>query len=254
MAFDGFLSALAAVIPALFLAAGVYIYVALVRQISVRVVEPSATPVRGFGWPEATLATVLVLIFLRSIAVSTSRDVSGIQTRDLLASALFSIGLLLFIATFLRLRRLDLNSLGGFSKIGFGRAVITGGNSAARRVPVGSSRGGCDSKTCTWDPGKAGNHRDLQRLEYVGAADLDNFVSGNRSSRRRGILLPVFFVRRGETILRSRSGSGGKCSAFRRRTRSSSLVCAALRPRNLLRDRLRMERFPSRFHDDARVL
>jgi membrane protease YdiL (CAAX protease family) len=127
MAFDGFLSALAAVIPALFLAAGVYIYVALVRQISVRVVEPSATPVRGFGWPEATLATVLVLIFLRSIAVSTSRDVSGIQTRDLLASALFSIGLLLFIAAFLRLRRLDLNSLGGFSKIGFGRAVITGG-------------------------------------------------------------------------------------------------------------------------------
>lgn len=217
MAFDGFLSALAAVIPALFLAAGVYIYVALVRQISVRVVEPSATPVRGFGWPEATLATVLVLIFLRSIAVSTSRDVSGIQTRDLLASALFSIGLLLFIATFLRLRRLDLNSLGGFSKIGFGRAVITGEFCCSPRT-VGSSRGGCDSKTCTWDPGKAGNHRDLQRLEYVGAADLDNFVSGNRSSRRRGILLPVFFVRRGETILRSRSGSGGKCSAFRRRT------------------------------------
>ncbi|HEX7516633.1 MAG TPA: type II CAAX endopeptidase family protein [Chthoniobacterales bacterium] len=127
MAFDGFLPALAAVIPALFLAAGVYIYVALVRQISVRVVEPSATPVRGFGWPEATLATVLVLIFLHSIAVSASHDVSGIQTRDLVANALFSIGLFLFIVAFLRLRRLDLNSLGGFSKIGFGRALATGG-------------------------------------------------------------------------------------------------------------------------------
>ena len=54
MAFEGFLSALAAVIPALFLAAGVYIYVALVRQISVRVVESSAMPVRGFGWPDAS--------------------------------------------------------------------------------------------------------------------------------------------------------------------------------------------------------
>jgi membrane protease YdiL (CAAX protease family) len=127
MAFDGFLSALAAVIPALFLAGGVYIYVALVRQISVRVLEPSATPARGFGWPEATLATVLVMIFLHNIAASVSHDVSGIRTRDLVANALFSIGLLLFIAAFLRLRRLDLNLLGGFSKIGFGRAVTTGG-------------------------------------------------------------------------------------------------------------------------------
>jgi uncharacterized protein len=127
MAFDGFLSAFATVIPALFLAAGVYIYAALVRQISVGVVEPSAAPVRGFGWPEAVLATVLVLIFLNGIAASASHNLSGIQTHDLLANALFSIGLLLFIAAFLRLRRLDLNLLGGFSKIGFGRAVTTGG-------------------------------------------------------------------------------------------------------------------------------
>jgi uncharacterized protein len=127
MAFDGFLSAFAAVIPALFLAAGVYIYAALVRQISVGVVEPSASPVRGFGWPEAVLATVLVLIFVNGIAASASRNAGSIQTRDLLANAVFSIGLLLFIAAFLRLRRLDLNLLGGFSKIGFGRAAATGG-------------------------------------------------------------------------------------------------------------------------------
>jgi membrane protease YdiL (CAAX protease family) len=126
MAFDSFLPALAAVIPALFLAAGVYIYVALVRQISVRVVEPSATPERVFGWPEATLATVLVLIFLNNIAASASHDVRGIHTRDLVWNALISIGLLLVIAGLLRLRRFDLNSLGGFSKIGFGRAVATG--------------------------------------------------------------------------------------------------------------------------------
>ena len=94
MAFDGFLSALAAVIPALFLAAGVYIYVALVRQISARAVEPSATPARGFGWPEATLATLLVTWFLLNVAASASHDVQAIQTRDLVANALFSIGLL----------------------------------------------------------------------------------------------------------------------------------------------------------------
>src|SRR5204863_9026466 len=114
MAFDGFLSAFSAVIPALFLAAGVYIYAALVRQISVRAVESSAAPVRGFGWPEALLATLLALIFLHGIAASASRNMGGIQTRDLWANAIFSIGLLLFIAAFLRLRRLDLNVLGGF--------------------------------------------------------------------------------------------------------------------------------------------
>jgi membrane protease YdiL (CAAX protease family) len=127
MAFDGFLSALAAVIPALFLAAGVYIYVALVRQISVRAVEPFATPPREFGWPEATLATVFVLLFLSNIAASASHDIRAIHTRDLMWNAVLSIALLLFIAGFLRLRRFDLNSLGGFSKIGFGRAVVTGG-------------------------------------------------------------------------------------------------------------------------------
>jgi membrane protease YdiL (CAAX protease family) len=127
MAFDGFLPALAAVIPALFLAAGVYIYVALIRQISVRAVEPPAPPVRGFGWPEATLATVLVVLFLHGLAASANNDARSVQTRDLVANALFSIGLLLFIAAFLRLRRLDIGSLGGFSQIGFGRAVVTGG-------------------------------------------------------------------------------------------------------------------------------
>jgi membrane protease YdiL (CAAX protease family) len=127
MASDGILSALAAVIPALFLAGGVYIYVALVRQISVRVAGASAPTMRGFSWPEATLAAFLVTVFLYGIAASGTHDVSAIQTRDLVANALLSIGLLLFIAAFLRLRRFDLNSLGGFSKIGFGRAVTTGG-------------------------------------------------------------------------------------------------------------------------------
>lgn len=127
MAFDGFLSALAVLIPAVLLVAGVYIYAALVRQISARVAEVPAIPVRGFGWPEATLATVLVLIFIHGIADSSSHDLGRLQTNDLILNAVFSLGLLLFIAAFLRLRRLDLDLLSGFSKLGFGRAVTTGG-------------------------------------------------------------------------------------------------------------------------------
>ena len=127
MAFDGFLSALGAVIPAFFLVAGVYIYVSLIRQISARPVELSPTPTRGFGWPEATLATLLATWFLLNVLASASHDIHAIRSRNLIANALFTIGLLLFIAAFLRLRRLDINLLGGFSKIGFGRAVATGG-------------------------------------------------------------------------------------------------------------------------------
>jgi membrane protease YdiL (CAAX protease family) len=128
MASQGFLSILGALIPALFLVAGVYIYVALIRQMGARPVEePSVPPARQFGWPEATLATVIVLVFVNGIIAAVSQDVRAIQTRDLVVNALFSIGLLLFIAAFLRLRRFDLNSLGGFSKIGFGRAATTGG-------------------------------------------------------------------------------------------------------------------------------
>ncbi|HEV2843001.1 MAG TPA: hypothetical protein VGW39_16895, partial [Chthoniobacterales bacterium] len=127
MAFDGFLSALGAVIPAFFLVAGVYIYVSLIRQISARPVELSPTPTRGFGWPEATLAALLATWFLLNVVASSSHDIHAIRSRDLIANALFTIGLLLFIAAFLRLRRLDINLLGGFSKIGFGRAVATGG-------------------------------------------------------------------------------------------------------------------------------
>jgi membrane protease YdiL (CAAX protease family) len=127
MAFDGFLSALGAVIPALFLVAGVYIYVALARQISARAMEPPATPTREFGWPEATLATLLATWFLLNVVASASHDTPAIRSRDLIANGLFTIGLLLFIAAFLRLRRIDMNLLGGFSKIGFGRAVATGG-------------------------------------------------------------------------------------------------------------------------------
>jgi len=50
-----------------------------------------------------------------------------LRSRDLIASAILTVGLLLAVAGFLRLRRFDLNSLGGFSKIGFFRTLITGG-------------------------------------------------------------------------------------------------------------------------------
>ena len=72
MAFDDFLSALAAVIPALLLAASVYIYASLVRQIRVRVDgavgdHPSRACMR---WPEANRWCHCPAIFLQRSALS----------------------------------------------------------------------------------------------------------------------------------------------------------------------------------------
>ena len=127
MAFDGFLPALSAVTNALFLVAGVYIYVSLTRQINTRVPGPAEATARNFNLADAILATVLAGWFLLNIAGSSAQNMSHLRSRDLIANALFSIGLVLFIAAFLRFRGLDLNSLGGFSKISFRRAAITGG-------------------------------------------------------------------------------------------------------------------------------
>lgn len=125
MAFDS-LPALGAVTNALFLLAGVYIYVSLARQIRARAPEVSAPDARNFGLPEAILSILLATWFVLNITAASSQNISNMRSRDLAANALFSIGLLVFIAAFLKFRRLNIDSLGGFSKIGFARAVGTG--------------------------------------------------------------------------------------------------------------------------------
>ena len=127
MTVDGFLPALSAVINAFFLVAGVYIYVSLLRQIAARTIPPETPLIRTFGLPEAILAVILGSFFVLTLTGASAQSVPRMRTRDLIASAVFTIGLLLALAAFLRLRRFDLNELGGFSKIGFFRTAVTGG-------------------------------------------------------------------------------------------------------------------------------
>lgn len=136
MAFDGFIPALAAALNALFLVAGVYIYVSILRQIGARALEPTEPPVRTFDWPEAFLAGGLATLFLWSSSASSPQSMSNMGNRELIANGIFTLGLLLFIAAFLRLRRLDISLLAGFSKIGFRRAVITGGTLMLAAYPL----------------------------------------------------------------------------------------------------------------------
>lgn len=126
MALDAFMTAVSAVANALFLLASVYIYGSLARQIRARTPEIPLETARVFGFPEVVLAVLLVGWLILNIAASSSQHVTGLRSRDLIANGVFTVGLLAFVAVFLNLRRLDLNSLGGFSHIGFRRALITG--------------------------------------------------------------------------------------------------------------------------------
>jgi len=126
MTVDGLIPALSAVIQAFLLVAGVYIYVSLLRQIAARRPSAEIPPARTFGWPEGVIAILLTSFFLVTLAGASTHKASQMRTVDLVASGALTVGLLLALAGFLRLRRFDLNLIGGFSRIGFFRTVVTG--------------------------------------------------------------------------------------------------------------------------------
>jgi uncharacterized protein len=128
-------TAFAAALNLLFLLAGIYIYVSLARQIRARkVTEAQAAPAesiapgptRTFGLPEAILAAALISLLLMNFLASLSSSVRQLSPDDLRVNFLFTFLVVFFVAGFLKLRRLDLNSLGGFSRISFLRAASTG--------------------------------------------------------------------------------------------------------------------------------
>src|ERR1700682_2687062 len=115
MFFASFSTALGAVINALFLIVGVYIYVSLIRQIAARrsTIALEQPPVRNFGLAEAVLAITLSLYFLLTVVLSLYGQPRSLGMRDVIVELLFRIGMVLLMVAFLKSRRLDLNALGG---------------------------------------------------------------------------------------------------------------------------------------------
>src|SRR6059058_2555596 len=101
---EDFLSAVGSIANALFLIAGVYIYVALLRQINRRDRDPIATD-GGFGAAEAALAVFLIAVFAFSSLGASSAQIVRLRTPDLILNAIVAIGMVLFVAAFLKLRR-----------------------------------------------------------------------------------------------------------------------------------------------------
>ncbi len=122
---DGFFTAIAAVTNALFLLGGIYIYLALVRQIGART-ETTIEPQETFGLPDAILALALASLFALNAAVSTPQaDKIVLRTTDLGANALISVALFLFVAAFLSFRRRSVSLMAGFGKLPFWRCLAT---------------------------------------------------------------------------------------------------------------------------------
>ena len=116
-----FSSALWILLGSFILFAAAFVYFTLIRQISARRAalgpDIDVAPRKTFGLPEAFLATGLALFLLMNVATSFQRK-SPVQltNRDLIASFLFTLFVLFVIAGFLKLRRIDIDLLAGFSK------------------------------------------------------------------------------------------------------------------------------------------
>ncbi len=122
----GFLGALGSIANALFLVVSVYIYVSLLRQIALRPADATVTTDRRFGLPEAALALALSTLFIfTSLGTSGARTLN-LRTRDLIGTALVELGLIGFIALFLKLRDFPLAQLTGMNRLSFRRAFFTG--------------------------------------------------------------------------------------------------------------------------------
>jgi len=125
---DGFLTVFAAVINALFLGAGVYIYLALVRQISSRpaLLGPEVET-KTFEFPEAILASALAFLFLLNAMVAVPHtEKLLLRTNDLVANALVSLALFVFVAAFLTVRGRNVSLLAGLGRLSFIRSLTTG--------------------------------------------------------------------------------------------------------------------------------
>jgi membrane protease YdiL (CAAX protease family) len=129
MLLASFSAAFAGVLYTIYLIVCLYVYVSLIRQIAARrsaiALEPP--PLRTFGLAETVVALALITWLLGNVILWFYAQLPR-QTnmRDIVVNLFLNIGLLLFLVAFMRFRRLDLNSLGGFSRIGFSRALLTG--------------------------------------------------------------------------------------------------------------------------------
>jgi len=112
-------------INTLLVIAGLYVYLSLFRQVAVRQNGAAALGDREFGVPEAAAAILLIGWFALNMLAAAKVEHATFQTRDLLITAAFSLAVISSLTVLLQVRGFSVISLGGFSRLGFGRTVST---------------------------------------------------------------------------------------------------------------------------------
>ena len=113
-------------IDTLLVVAGLYVYLSLFRQLAVRQKDAAASlGEKHLGPPEAIAAAILVGWFALNIVAAANVETTVFHTRDLIITGAFSLAVVSVLTALLRFRGFNVVSLGGFSRLSFGRIVST---------------------------------------------------------------------------------------------------------------------------------
>ena len=238
----------------LYFIGSVCVYLSLISQISAQASAgaPSAdAPERTFGFPEAILASVLILFFLMTISSAVPDPSIQFNPRNLLANLLLTVFVVLVIVTLLQFRGFDVGALAGFLRIGFFRALGTGAMLLFFAYPLIGLSEAINQRFFGGDTSKQ---------------SIVEFFSGSRTIEQR-IMIIVFAVAIAPVVeefvfrffiygvLKRYFGwvAGVILSAgsVRRGPCTFSVVCAVVCSGKLFRHCVRMERLPSCLNDNA---
>lgn len=104
---------------------GLYVYLSLLRQVAVRPNGAGSLGEKQLGLPEAIAAALLVAWFGLNVVAALKTHQVAFRTGDLLLTGGFSLAVVAILSALLQLRGFSVLSLGGFSRLGFGRIVST---------------------------------------------------------------------------------------------------------------------------------
>src|SRR6185295_18812725 len=75
---------------------GLYVYVALIRQISMRTSLTGDTTTKRFGAPEALVAALIMLVLLTLLIISSPPSAAELKTQELIENFLL-VGVVVFV-------------------------------------------------------------------------------------------------------------------------------------------------------------
>jgi CAAX protease family protein len=107
---------------------GLYVYVALIRQISVRTPVVADPPTKTFGIPEAIGAALLMSLLVVGLINGNASNPTELKlnTQDVINNFILTAVVVLVLAAFLAFRGFNLDTLAGLSKVGIVRVVAIG--------------------------------------------------------------------------------------------------------------------------------